>query len=117
MKGSSMSVVYGIVAIAMGVGAYFAICSSAGWNPYNGWLAAWGLATFAFYGLDKFLAKIEGWRVPKVMLHGLSLVGGFLGGWAGMFLFRHKVRRADFWAVLIISTLIWAGLAYYWFVM
>jgi len=117
MKGSSMSVVYGIVAIAIGGGGYSIIRANAGWNPYVAWLAAWGLATFAFYGFDKFLAKINGWRVPKKMLHGLALVGGFLGGWAGMFIFWHKVRHADFWAVLIISTLIWAGLAYYWFVM
>lgn len=81
-------------------------------HSYIAWLAAWSGATFILYGFDKFQAPREGWRVPKVVLHGLSLIGGFLGGWAGMFVFRHKVRHLDFWAVLLLSTLIHTGLVY-----
>jgi uncharacterized membrane protein YsdA (DUF1294 family) len=62
------------------------------------------------------MAIRKGPRVPKLVLHGLALLGGFVGGWAGMALFHHKVMQADFWIVLIASTLGHATLTCVWFV-
>jgi uncharacterized membrane protein YsdA (DUF1294 family) len=78
-----------------------------GWNPIWIWLASVNLVTFILYGYDKAEAKSGGLRVPEVVLHGLALAGGFLGGWAGRLVFRHKTRKPIFTVVLTASTLIW----------
>jgi uncharacterized membrane protein YsdA (DUF1294 family) len=77
------------------------------WNPIWIWLASVNLVTFILYGYDKAEAKSGGLRVPEVVLHGLAFAGGFLGGWAGRLVFRHKTRKPIFTAVLTASTLIW----------
>lgn len=51
------------------------------------------LATFALMGLDKAYAKQGGWRIPEKTLLGVALLGGAVGGVAGMFFFRHKTRH------------------------
>lgn len=61
------------------------------------WTLAWSTVAFLFYGYDKMQAKRGGWRVPEVVLLGLSLIGGFAGSALGMFVFRHKIRKPLFW--------------------
>jgi uncharacterized membrane protein YsdA (DUF1294 family) len=85
-------------------------------NAYSVWLVAWGIATFVTYGMDKLLARLGWWRVPEILLHVLAVVGGFAGGWLGMLIFWHKVRKTSFWVVLFVSTLI-HGAAVYWLYM
>jgi len=111
----SPATAFGLVAIVMGAILYVLVYANTNWHPYAVWLAAWGVTTFVFYGFDKLQAPRQGLRVPEKILHLLALLGGFLGGWAGMFLFWHKVRHISFWLVLLLSTLLHAGLAYYWF--
>jgi uncharacterized membrane protein YsdA (DUF1294 family) len=76
------------------------------------WLLALSLVTFAFYGFDKIQAKRSGLRVPEIVLHGLSLAGGFLGGWLGMTVFHHKTRKPVFTVVLIVATVLNIGVIY-----
>ena len=52
---------------------------------------------FLLFGYDKFQAKRGGWRIPEKVLLGLSLLGGGIGGLAGMLVFRHKTRKNYFW--------------------
>jgi uncharacterized membrane protein YsdA (DUF1294 family) len=61
------------------------------------WLAILSVVTFFLYGFDKAHSKTDGWRVPEVVLHGLALAGGFIGGWAGRSIFRHKTRKGFFY--------------------
>ena len=112
---NSPNLSFGLVALLLGAIGYGAIYVNATWNPYVVWLAAWGGTAFLFYGWDKSQAQRGGWRVPENVLHGLALIGGFIGAWAGMFLWRHKVRHLDFWLILALSTLFHVGLAAYWF--
>ena len=51
---------------------------------------------FAMMGLDKFKAKTGRWRIPEKTLFVFALLGGALGGTAGMFLFHHKTRHPAF---------------------
>lgn len=44
-------------------------------------------------GLDKSKARRGAWRIPEKILFGVSLFGGSVGTWAGMYLFRHKTRH------------------------
>jgi uncharacterized membrane protein YsdA (DUF1294 family) len=46
----------------------------------------------------------------------MSLAGGFPGGWAGRFAFRHKTRHTSFLIVLVIATAIHAVLIFLWLV-
>jgi uncharacterized membrane protein YsdA (DUF1294 family) len=76
------------------------------------WLSVLGLITFIAYGFDKSRARRRGWRVPEKTLHWLSLLGGVIGGWAGRAFFRHKTQKPVFTLVLLLATLIHAGIVY-----
>ena len=106
---------YGILAIIITFVAYYIIIAliGSGQRYLIGNLAT-GVATFILYGIDKAQAKaFQGNaknRVPENLLHLLALVGGYIGGWAGMFIFWHKVRKPVFWVVLTVSTVLHVGL-------
>jgi uncharacterized membrane protein YsdA (DUF1294 family) len=51
--------------------------------------------------------------VPEIVLHGVALIGGFIGGWLGMAVFRHKTKHPMFKVVLAAATVIGAVLFYY----
>jgi len=73
---------------------------------YPAWLLTLGVVTFLFYGFDKTQSKRKGWRVSEKTLHTLALAGGFVGGWVGMFWFRHKTQKGIFYLILLLSTLL-----------
>ena len=83
-----------------------------GWQIYWIWLGFASVITFILYGVDKALARAGGRRVPEAVLHGWSLAGGFIGGWAGRYVFRHKTRKGIFTLVLAAGTLVHLGLLY-----
>ena len=68
------------------------------------------LLTLLVYAWDKWRAKRGGRRVPEKTLHGLALLGGFAGAWAGMSLFRHKTQKPVFTIVCALAALLHAGL-------
>ena len=43
--------------------------------------------------VDKVKAKNGAWRVKEATLFLVSLIGGSLGTWAGMYIFRHKTKH------------------------
>lgn len=85
------------------------------WHFYWVWLIAVSLITFFLYGIDKAQAKRGAGRVPELVLHGLALLGGFVGGWLGRFLFRHKTQKELFAIILTAGTAIHLGVIYYLF--
>lgn len=54
------------------------------------------LVAFLAMGLDKWKAKRDAWRIPEQTLISLVLLGGGIGGIAGMYTFRHKTKKARF---------------------
>ncbi len=48
---------------------------------------------FAVMGMDKYKAIKGRWRVPEKTLFLLSMLGGSVGTWAGMYAFRHKTKH------------------------
>ena len=46
--------------------------------------------------IDKRKAQRHQFRIPEVVLLGLGFVGGSLGGFCGMVMFRHKTRKPLF---------------------
>jgi uncharacterized membrane protein YsdA (DUF1294 family) len=109
--------VFGLLSVGIGGMLFLALSAVTDWPHYATWLVAWSAATLVLYGIDKGLARARGPRVPEAILHLLSAVGGFAGGWLGMLAFRHKSnmrRHPAIWAVLGLSTLGHAILLYVW---
>lgn len=52
--------------------------------------------TFLVYGLDKYKARHGRWRTPEATLLGLAVLGGSVGAWLGMRVWRHKTRHKKF---------------------
>lgn len=57
------------------------------------YLVCMNLVGLCMMGVDKARAKKRAWRIPERRLFLCSLLGGSLGTWAGMYLFRHKTRH------------------------
>ena len=107
---------FSIIALALSLLALLAILYFIKLDIFWAWLLAWSVVTFGLYGYDKAQSKIGGGRVPEIVLHLITLAGGWPGAWAGRFAFRHKIRKPAFLAALIISTVAWLGLGYWYFV-
>ena len=54
------------------------------------------LLTFFIYGIDKWKAKRNKWRVPEATLLMLAALGGSVGALLGMFVFHHKTKHKKF---------------------
>lgn len=60
------------------------------------YLLAVNVLTFIVYGVDKWKAQRGRWRVPEATLMGLAALGGCVGAWLAMQLFRHKTQKKKF---------------------
>ena len=60
------------------------------------YLLALTVLTFIVYGLDKYRAQHEQWRISEATLLMLAAVGGSLGAWMAMYFFRHKTHKRLF---------------------
>ena len=48
---------------------------------------------FVMMGADKRKARYAAYRIPEKALFIVSIIGGSIGTWIGMYLFRHKTRH------------------------
>ena len=77
------------------------------------YILAVSLLTWALFGIDKWKAVRGKWRIRESTLLGLSLIGGAAGGLAGMYLFRHKIRKMRFRIGVPLMLLVQAALWLY----
>lgn len=74
--------------------------------------------TFLLYGIDKWKAKRSRWRITESVLLGMAAVGGSVGAWLGMRVWRHKTQHKRFRygvpAILVVQIvlLVWAVVNY-----
>lgn len=60
----------------------------------------------ALMGIDKKRAIAKKWRISERKLFLTAFLGGSLGCWLGMYLFRHKTRHWYFvWGMPVIFVL------------
>ena len=52
--------------------------------------------TFVMFGVDKYKAIRQEWRIRESTLLGLALIGGSIGGWLAMYIFHHKTKKVKF---------------------
>ena len=101
---------FGLFAGVAGLALWALLRYGVGWTFYGAWLGAWSLTAAAFFAYDKAQAQAGGWRVPEIVLHGLTLVGGFLGSLVSMIFLRHKTQHGIFWAMGLLAILAHVGL-------
>lgn len=64
-------------------------------------------------GVDKHKAQTHAWRIPEKSLFLVSILGGSIGTWAGMYLFRHKTKHWYFVIGMPLILMIQIGVAVY----
>jgi uncharacterized membrane protein YsdA (DUF1294 family) len=52
--------------------------------------------TFLVYGIDKWRAKQNKWRISEATLLVLAVIGGSIGAWFGMKAWHHKTMHKKF---------------------
>jgi uncharacterized membrane protein YsdA (DUF1294 family) len=105
-----------VLSIAGTVGLWWLLEAS---NTWPVWLACWLVAvntvTFGYYGYDKVRARGNASRVPEVVLHGLTAVGGSPAALLAMQLFRHKTVKGSFrilfWSIVVLQVSVAAYVA------
>ena len=60
------------------------------------YLAAVNVVTFFVYGIDKWKAKHNRWRITEAALLLLAVLGGSIGAWIGMRVWHHKTQHKKF---------------------
>ena len=60
------------------------------------YISAINIFGFIVMWMDKQKAKQKLWRFKEITLFFLSLVGGSLGVWIGMYVFHHKTNKMHF---------------------
>ncbi len=60
------------------------------------YLLAANLLTFVTYGIDKYKARHNKWRIPEATLLLLAALGGSIGALLAMRVFRHKTLHRKF---------------------
>jgi uncharacterized membrane protein YsdA (DUF1294 family) len=67
------------------------------------------LLGFILYGLDKAKSKRKGSRrIPERTLLWVARLGGGVGCWLSMMLFRHKTQHTRFMILVPLWTVLWA---------
>ncbi len=77
------------------------------------YLAAINVLTFFVYGLDKHKARKGRWRIPEATLLMLAALGGSIGAYAGMKIFRHKTKKPKFYVGVPAILGLQAGIVVY----
>ncbi|MBR2483129.1 MAG: DUF1294 domain-containing protein [Oscillospiraceae bacterium] len=57
------------------------------------YLIAINIVAFLLYGIDKWKAKRDAYRISEKTLLTVAILGGSIGAFAGMHYFHHKTRH------------------------
>jgi uncharacterized membrane protein YsdA (DUF1294 family) len=106
-----------ILALVIMVAIQYMLYADLQLHFYIAWLININLTTFLFYWMDKGLARIKkfNFRVPELLLNLMALAGGFVGGWLGRGVLRHKTNIREHWGMLVVliaGTLLHGALIY-----
>ena len=80
-----------------------------------GWLALASVGNFLLFGYDKLRAGASNGRIPEFRMVLIGALGGWIGGFAAMLLFRHKTAKFSFKLKYAVALVIHIGLLFaYW---
>lgn len=84
------------------------------------YLAAINIVAFFLYGIDKWKAQHDKWRITEATLLWIAVAGGSLGALLGMRLWHHKTQHAKFRyglpTILILQIAAVLTAAYYYYI-
>jgi uncharacterized membrane protein YsdA (DUF1294 family) len=83
------------------------------WIFITAYLLVVNLWGFIQMGIDKRKARLRHWRISEKMLFLPVLLGGGIGGTAGMYFFHHKTKHWYFRYGFPLITIVEAGIAAY----
>jgi hypothetical protein len=67
------------------------------------------LIAFILYGIDKKRAIRNEYRIRESVLLWMARLGGAIGSWLGIKLFRHKTKHTKFRIVVPLWVVIWVA--------
>ena len=76
-------------------------------------LLVMNILAFAMYGLDKYYAMADKWRISEKNLLLVAYLGGSVGAFAGMKIFRHKTKHAKFTIGVPLAIVLHIAIAVY----
>ncbi len=83
------------------------------------YLALINIVAFFLYGIDKWKARHDKWRITKACLIWIAVAGGSIGALLGMKLWHHKTQHAKFKyglpAILILQIVAVVAAVYYFY--
>ncbi|GAB3572516.1 DUF1294 domain-containing protein [Hymenobacter daeguensis] len=71
------------------------------------------LLCFLLFTLDKRKAQRGQRRIAEKTLHLATLPGAAPGAWAAIWLLHHKNRKAAFWSITLVLTLLQGAALYF----
>ncbi|MBO3833185.1 MAG: DUF1294 domain-containing protein [Candidatus Brockarchaeota archaeon] len=74
---------------------------------YN-YLSLVNIAGFILMGVDKASAIRSETRIPEGWFFAISSIGGPFGVFLGMLVFHHKTRKAYFWFIVTLMSILYA---------
>ena len=77
------------------------------------YLLAVNIATFFLYGIDKYKAKKNQWRISEATLLTMAAIGGSIGAWTGMRIWHHKTMHKKFKYGIPVIIILQVALAVY----
>ena len=77
------------------------------------YLLVMNIMAFAMYGLDKYYAKRDKWRISEKNLLLVAYLGGSVGAYMGMKTFRHKTKHAKFTIGVPVAIVLHIAIAVY----
>ena len=67
------------------------------------------LVAFILYGIDKKRAIRNEYRISESVLLWMARLGGAIGSWLGIKIFRHKTKHTKFRIVVPLWIVIWVA--------
>lgn len=61
-----------------------------------GYVVLINILTWILFGIDKWKAKRNKWRIPEATLLFFAAIGGSFGALCGMYFFHHKTKHKKF---------------------
>ena len=75
------------------------------------WLSIINAVGFLMMGIDKYKAKRKKWRISEAALFTVAIIGGAVGSYIGMQIFRHKTKHKSFAIGIPLIILVHVALA------
>lgn len=75
-------------------------------------MAVWNVIVLIMYGIDKWKAKHDRWRISEAALLGSAFCLGGAGALLGMIVFHHKTKKWKFRILVPLSVVLQAAVVY-----